>query len=383
MDWQACLICQQTTGEKLNCPLKAHGSQDKSQPYKNFLNIVSEFRGLRMLPVTLPFDESITADDLVNNQAQWHRTCYGKFSKCKLERAKRKREFEEAGASREGVQEKRQKVRHSVTKNNCMFCSKSDGQLHEFMTMGADQNIRRMATDLQDTAVLSRIAAGDVIAVDGMYHLNCLTEFRNRHRTFLRVQRKQKDSDGSQMEKKKKEARAFIELTSYIETSVEDGTFCFKLSELRHMYEARLAALGIQKEVNKVRFKEQILHFFPKAQEQNDGKNVVLIFDQGMRQMLKQAFTDYEGDASILAKAAKIIREDIFKFEGFHFDATFPPNCQEDSIPTTLKMLVSMMLKGPTLKNQETQESQATLTICQTVIFNRTKTAKSGAKHQL
>ena len=154
---------------------------------------------------------------------------------------------------------------------------------------------------------------------------------------------------------KKEEARAFIELTSYRETSVEDWTFCFKFLELQRMYEERLAALGIEEEVNKVWFKEQILHFFPKAQEQNDRKKVVIIFDQGMRQMLKQAFTDYEGDASILATTAKIIREHIFKFEGFHFDATFKQNCQEDSIPTTLKMLVSMMLKGPTLKNQETQ----------------------------
>lgn len=335
-----------------------------------------------MLPVTLPFDESITSDDLVNNQAQWRRTCDGKFSKCKLERAKRKRDYEEAGPSGDGTQKKRQKVRHSMTKNSCIFCSKSDSQLHEFMTMDADQNIRRMVTDLQDTAVLSRIAAGDVVAVDGMYHLNYLTEFRNRHHTFLRAERKRNDSDGSQTEKKKIEARAVIELTSYIETSVEEETFCFKFSELRHMYEERLAALEIQKEVNKMRFKEQILNFFPKAQEQNDGKHVVLFFYQGMKQMLKQAFTDYEGDASILAKAAKIIREDIFKSEGFHFDATFPPKCQEDSIPTTLKMLVSMMLKGPTLKNQEPQESQATLTICQTVMFNCTKTAKSVVKQR-
>ena len=183
------------------------------------------------------------------------------------------------------------------------------------------------------------------------------------------------------MEKeKKKEARALIELTYYIKTSVDDGTFCFKFSELHHMDEAHLIALGIQKEVNKVPLQEQILHFFPKSQEQNDGINVVPIFIQGMRQLLKQSFTDYEGNAFILAKAAKIIREDIFKFEGFHFDETFPRNCQGDSIPTTLKMLVSMMLKGFTLKNQETQESQATLTICQTIIFNCTKTAESGAK---
>jgi hypothetical protein len=340
MDWQACFICQQRTTEGLKCPLNAAGPGDKSQPYRHFLNTVSEFRKLNRLPVTLHFEEATTVEDLVNHQARWHKSCYGKFNKCKLGRAQRKRDLEEAGPSSQGVEEKRRRDRSSVTKNVCIFCSGTEGDLHEFRTLGADKNIRQMATDLQDTAVLAKIAAGDVVAVDGMYHLNCLTEFRNRHRSFLR---KRKSTDGSPTKEKKIEARAFIELVNFIEASVEEDVFYFKLSELRHMYIERLMALGVQKEVNKVRFKEQVVGFFPQAQVQNDGKYLVLVFDQGMKQLLKKAFTDYEGDAAVLAKAAKIIREDIFTSAGFHFDATFPPNCQETSVPTTLKMLVDAL----------------------------------------
>ena len=39
------------------------------------------------------------------------------------------------------------------------------------------------------------------------------------------------------------EARAFAELLSHIETSVQEGTFLFKFSELRALYETRLSYL--------------------------------------------------------------------------------------------------------------------------------------------
>lgn len=47
-----------------------------------------------------------------------------------------------------------------------------------------------------------------------------------------------------------------------------DGIFCFKVSSLRQIYECRLQSLGISKKVNKVRFKERILMYFPNAPEE-------------------------------------------------------------------------------------------------------------------
>ena len=86
--------------------------------------------------------------------------------------------------------------------------------------------------------------------------------------------------------------------------------------------------------------------------------------------MLKQSSNcKYEGDALILSKAAKIIREDIFNFGGFQFNGSFPSDCQQNSIPTNLKYLVSMLLNGPDINDQESVESQYSLIIAQTIFL--------------
>ena len=105
-------------------------------------------------------------------------------------------------------------------------------------------------------------------------------------------------------------ARVLVELFTYIENCVEEGTFYFKFSALHQLYEERLQCLGVEKEINRTRFKEQVLAYFPRAQEQSDGKHKILVFDLGMQKMMKQAMAcDYEGDALLLAKAAKIVEE--------------------------------------------------------------------------
>ena len=60
--------------------------------------------------------------------------------------------------------------------------------------------------------------------------------------------------------------------------------------------------------------KDLILNYFPGAQEQNDGRNTILVFNKAMQSMLKEALRerDLSEDAIILAKAATIIRNDAF-----------------------------------------------------------------------
>ena len=100
------------------------------------------------------------------------------------------------------------------------------------------------------------------------------------------------------------------------------------------MYENRVGNLGISKEVNKVRFKERVLEYFPNSQEQNDGKNVLLVFEQGMQQMLKKSEgCDYQEDMLILMKAARMIRNDNFSSSGFNFNASFPKDARKNRCP--------------------------------------------------
>lgn len=63
-------------------------------------------------------------------------------------------------------------------------------QMVIFMTLHADENILCKATDLEDTALLARIASGDSIAIKANYHLPCLFELRNRLRCLSRQQRR-------------------------------------------------------------------------------------------------------------------------------------------------------------------------------------------------
>ena len=130
-----------------------------------------------------------------------------------------------------------------------------------------------------------------------------------------------------------------------------------------------------------MRFKNKILEYFSDAQDQDDGRNKVLVFQPGMRDMLKQAMKcDSEGDALVLAKAAKMIRRDIIGSKGFHFNGSFPLGCQQASVPTNLNSLISMLLNGADLKDQASADSQAALTISQTIIFNCQKRQSTSVK---
>ena len=66
--------------------------------------------------------------------------------------------------------------------------------------------------------------------------------------------------------------------------------------------------------------------------------------------------------------------EDKYTFKG-----TFEDNCQQMSVPQSLKTLVGMTLDGPNLSTQSSNsiETQAALTIAQLVHFNSTRRHRS------
>lgn len=58
---------------------------------------------------------------------------------------------------------------------------------NKFQNLGADDNVRSMARDLQDSDLLTRIeGAGDLIKLEAKYHFACLVGLRNRHRFLIR-----------------------------------------------------------------------------------------------------------------------------------------------------------------------------------------------------
>lgn len=173
-----------------------------------------------------------------------------------------------------------------------------------------------------------------------------------------------------------------MELISYIENSVETGTFIFKLAELYCIFQGRLKDLGVDITINKTRLKIQLLdHFVDKCQEQSDGKNVLIVFNEGMKKLLKNAtsFRDYESEAILMAQTVKVLRREILSWKPLPFTGQFPPDCQVTALPTMLKLFVSMLLHGQNVKSQQSElEEQASLTISQLIYF-RTKCKSSVA----
>lgn len=70
------------------------------------------------------------------------------------------------------------------TEPTCFFCNELAGSadIHSASTYNIDTNVRKCALELEDTALLAKLAAGDMIAIEAKYHHHCLRSLYNRAR---------------------------------------------------------------------------------------------------------------------------------------------------------------------------------------------------------
>ncbi len=85
------------------------------------------------------------------------------------------------------------------------------------------------------------------------------------------------------------------------------------------------------------------------------GKITVIVFKDGMRNMLHDALKarDFSGNAQSLSHTADIIRQDLFNHDAEKFSGSLSSGCQENSISSSVKILISMILNGTSLKDQD------------------------------
>ena len=145
------------------------------------------------------------------------------------------------------------------TEPTCFFCNEPAGSagLHKASTYNIDANVRRCALEVEDTALLAKLAAGDMIAIEAMYHHNCLCSLYNRAR-----QAAPKDDDG---DNSCLHGIAFAKLVAFLEDmkSDEDSAF-FKPMDIAQLYKVRLKQLGlsVEKRIHTTRLKKRLLLHF-------------------------------------------------------------------------------------------------------------------------
>ena len=170
---------------------------------------------------------------------------------------------------------------------------------------------------------------------------------------------------------------ALAELLSYIEETRNESTSSipvFKLADLAKLYTSRLKQLGvnISGRIHTTDLKNQILSNIPDMQAHRQGRDILLAFNKDIGLALKRVYeSDFDEEAIILSKAAKIVRRDILNTK-YTFDGTFEKECQKKSVPQSLLSLVKMIIDGSNIKvnSDNVTEPQAALTISQLLQFN-------------
>jgi len=215
INWKLCMLCRTTTSERLICPVNSKW-KDAGAGYSSLALHLSQLQDLDENPFAFDINDLDSGNGieltLSSNNACWHKSCLNKINSTEIKRvAKRKRDNEDNSSKLSPV-----KTRRSVGESNkncneqCLFCDQSDGSLHKASTFEIDIKVRKYATELHDTKLLSRLAGGGMVAIDAVYHTKCLGTFYNGAR---RMHSTENDDDQSASQR---HAIAFADVVFYI-----------------------------------------------------------------------------------------------------------------------------------------------------------------------
>ena len=374
-NWNICVLCQEDTGATLQCPVNSKRGYT-GDGYISLAAHFTKFSELGQIPMNIDIarlnDGDSIESTLQRHSARWHKACHLKVNQIELERLEHsmKSKNDMAGPSSIATRSRHGKV--DLTEHICFLCNEPAGSttLHRACTHDIHTKVQRCAITLEDTDLLAKLAPGDMVALEAKYHTKCLANLYNRARAATESAIADTGVDA------RVSGIAFAELVTFMEENRrEEGIVpTFKLSDLARMYKARLEQLGVSVEgrIHSTRLKARLLAVIPDLQAHSQGRDVFLTFDVGTA--IKTA-CDHDSDAMLLARAAQLVRKEMFD-KIFHFDGSFKPECQQNSVSTSLLSLVNMILKGPNIEQQskiDTVGTSAALSISQLLMFNHVK----------
>ena len=129
-----------------------------------------------------------------------------------------------------------------VTKMQAFICEEPERKKNGVIRAATDSinfNVNSWAAELGDRKLMTKLAEGDLHAIDAMYRKNCYSNLRKRFRSLERKEN-HKNQPISHYE-----SIAFAELVAYIEEAcqITDTIPTFQLNTLTKLYETRLAEL--------------------------------------------------------------------------------------------------------------------------------------------
>ena len=160
-----------------------------------------------------------------------------KFNETQLDRIARRKKEQEIVEAKEvettqdegvnfDVQTHSSIERHDYKEEVCFFCDDPGGTagLHCACTHDINRNVRKCAIKLEDSFLLAKLAAGDMIATEAKHHRKCLAALYNKARSVKQVC---SESDDSHLH-----GIAFAELVAFMEDFAWNKAFLLSSSWL-------------------------------------------------------------------------------------------------------------------------------------------------------
>ena len=130
-----------------------------------------------------------------------------------------------------------------------------------------DSKVRDWATILEDTELLGRLSAGDMVAQDAKYHKKCLSVLHNRVRKG--------ESEGPKYKANEREVSGIVFAVLYMEEARldEETAQVFKLAYLVELYQSRMQQLRIKLDtrVHYTLLKQGLVAQFPDMRAHTKG----------------------------------------------------------------------------------------------------------------
>lgn len=389
INWSLCVLCQECTDAPLVCPANST-RKDVGAGYETLDENLTGFLELGVNPVPVDISRLNEGDGIATtlsrNGASWHANCRLRSSTSRLARSQAisdaSTKTEEAG----GRYTRAQGTSKDMG-SKCFLCDEPGtycNPLHEAMTRKITQRVKQCALKLQDQKLIAQLSVGDLRAQDATYHSKCLVKLYNA--SCRKIEGENAASkDGLSY------GIALVEVIGYINDmrfSDECAVQVFRLADLVQLYTNRLRELQVDVtgRVHSTDLKKRILDNVCGLREYKQGRDIFLTFDDDIGALLSEAALDECDDEAVcLAKAAQIVRRDMLEMKA-KFDGTFPENCQEDAVPSSLIALVGMILDGTNIANRNDEKArQATVSVAQLLQFNsqlrRRPTSSNSAYH--
>lgn len=374
-NWDICVLCQEHGGTLVS---------PSATGYASLAEHLSSLHELNSVPLNINVSRLDDGDGmeetLVTHRAKWHKTCYVLCNATKVERARKRRENISHELPKSRLKQHLRSAScpscpmETETGNvqACFFCEDTTGYLHTAETISLDTSVRKKAQELRDTKILAKLSAGDMIAIDAVYHLPCLTSFYNKHRS----QQRRSTENCNQINP---ESLALAEVVSYIEEYGQlggDMNHAFKLSDLKELYCEHLQKLGGDPSgnIHSTRLVQKLQQHIPALEAHNCKYGTVLSFKGDVGNALLDACNlDTDDQAVMLMRVGKLVRKEMFE-KTYHFNGSL---CDEqyDNLPPSLCALVGMILGGSNVGQciDDNDVSTAASSIVQLLVFNAVK----------